>query len=357
MATKTTLTGTRTKLTTSVADLGSVVRFNPINHNSFSFSFVLDKTLKLIETPITNPIVHSLSSSLFSYAFEVFHYNLVSVEVGNNVLTYIVVIPCHEPLLFSTQPLEKPFGTSSAFGLKFTTQIFEFPFDLLNFCRIIKPAVRSDSKVIYSEVDAKNSILDIRAIGSNLFRECEQKETSTLFIYPEKALTDIPTEIFFIAIRDSEWDFNSTFYSSQRQDIVLEGCRTREVVSHRASINDWFAFSFLNHSTGLLDTSDSELALQSITFESWIDKWMEFDVIPYLILPCSIDTELQSFSVNSKSFNYLRSCSNLDFSCCSDVHNGCKEQPIFKSFGGNARNGTTQFLPTLKGLGILATII
>jgi hypothetical protein len=317
----------------------------------------LDKTLKLIEAPVANPIVHSLSSSLFSDTFEVFHDNLISIEIGNNVFADIMVIPSHEPLLFSTQLFEKPFGTSSAFSLKFTTQIFELSFDLFNFCRIIKLAVRCDSEVIYSEVDAKNSILDIRAIGSNLFRECEQEETSAFFINPEKTLSDIPTEIFFVAIKNSKWDFNSAFDSSQRQDIILERSRTREIISHGTSVNDWFTFSFLDHSTSLFDTSDSELALQSITFESGINRRMEFDVIPYLIFPSSINAELQPFSIDFESINYLSSCLNLNFSCCSDVHNGCKEQPIFKTFGGHARNDGTQFLPSLKALGILATII
>lgn len=349
--------GTRTECSTFGTDLGSVVRLDSNNFNAFSFSFVLDEALQLIEAPIAYPIVHSLSSPLFSDTFEVFHYNLVSIEVGNNIFTDFVINFSHKPLLFSTQLLEKPFGTSSAFGLKFTTQVFEFSFDLLNFCRIIKPAVRSDSEVIYSEVDAKNSTLDIRAIGSNLFRECEQEEASSFFIQSEKALSDIPTKIFFVAVRDSEWHFNPTFDSSQRQDIIFEGCRTWKVVSHRTSVYDWFGLSLLDHSTGLFDTSDNELTLQSIPLESRINKRMEFDIVPYLILPSSINTELQSFSIDFESFNYLRSCLNLNFSCCSDVHNGSKEQPIYKLIGGNARNDGTQFLPSLKALGILATII
>jgi len=348
---------TRTECSTFGTYLGSVVRLNSDNFNSFPFSFVLDETLQLIETPIANPIVNSLSSSLFSDTFKVFHDYLVSIEFGNYVFADVMVIPSHEPLLFSTQLFEKPSGTSSAFGLKFTTQVFEFSFDLLNLCRIIKPAVRSDSKVVYSEVDAKNSTLDIRAIGSNLFRECKQEETSTFFINFEKALSDIPIEIFFVAVRDSEWHFNSAFDCSKTKNIVFEGRRTREIISHRTSINNRFGFSLLDHPTRLLDTSNSKLALKSITFKCGIDEGMQFDIIPYLVVPCSINTKLQSFSIDFESFYYFISCSNLNFSCCPDAHNGCKEQPIFKTFGGNARNDGTQFLPTLKGLGILATII
>ena len=65
MARKTTF-GTRTKLTTPVADLGSIVRFNSIDNNSISFSFILDKRLQLIETPITNyPIINNPNFNYF----------------------------------------------------------------------------------------------------------------------------------------------------------------------------------------------------------------------------------------------------------------------------------------------------
>ena len=332
----------RTKFTASMADLGSVVRLNSDNFNAFSFSLVLDEALQLIKAPVAYPIVHSLSSPLLSYAFEVFHYNLVSIEVGNNVFANFVIDFSHEPLLLSTKLLEKPSGTSSAFGLKFTTQIFELPFDLFNLCRIIKLAVGSDCQIVYSAVNTKNSILDIRAFGSNRFRECEQEEASAFLIYSQEALSDIPTEILFVAVRDIEWNLNPSFDCSNAQDVILKRSRTGKIVSHRTSVYDWFRLSLLDHSTGLLDTSYSELALQSISFENGIDQRMEFDIVPYLVLPSSINAELQTFSIDSESFNYLRSCKNLDFSCCSDVHNGCKEQPVFKTFGGFA------FLPLLK---------
>jgi len=348
---------TRTECSAFGTYLGSIVRLDSQDFNTFPFSFVLDKTLQLIETPITNPIVHSLSSSLFTNTFEVFHNYLVSIEFGNNVFADVMINPSHPTSFLSRDFAKQSLTGFCAFGLENRTQMFEFSFDLLNLCRIIKLAVGSDCQVIYSEVDAKNSTLDIRAIGSNLFRECEQEEAFTFFINPEKALSDIPSEIFFVAVRYSEWHFNSAFDCSKTKNIVFEGCRTREIISHRTSGYNWLSFSFFDHPTRLLDTSNSELALKSITFKCRIDKGMQFDIIPYLVVPCSINTELQSFSINLESFHYLISCSNLNFSCCPDVHNGCKEQPIFKTFGGNARNDGTQFLPSLKALGILATII
>src|SRR4030065_2050546 len=174
--------GTRTECSTFGTDLGSVVRLNPDNFNSFSFSFVLDETLQLIETPITNPIVHSLSSSLFSDTFEVFHDYLVSVEFGNNVFTDVMINPSHPTSFLSRDFAKQSLTGFCAFGLENRTQMFEFSFDLLDFGRIIKLAIRSDCQVVYSEVNAKNLILQVRTFGSNLFRECEQKETSSLYI-------------------------------------------------------------------------------------------------------------------------------------------------------------------------------
>src|SRR3990167_1522798 len=152
MQTGETTKGTSTKLTTSMADLGSVVRLNPNNFNPSSFSFVSNERLQLKEAPITNPIVQSLSSPLFSYAFEVFHDYLVSIKAGNNVFTNTMVCVSHIPLLFSREHLEMPSGAWSAFSLKNRTQVFELPFDLLYFIGIIKLAVGSDCQVVYSEI-------------------------------------------------------------------------------------------------------------------------------------------------------------------------------------------------------------
>ncbi len=357
MQTRKIMFGTRTKFTTIGTDLGSVVRFNPINNNSFSFGFVLDKALQLEETPITENPIHSFAFSLFPNAFEVFHHNLVSVEVGNNISTDVVVTPSHKSFFSSRDFLQQSLCGASTFGLKFTTQIFKFSFGLLDFSRIIKPAVRTDGEVVYSEVNAQNNVLRTTVLlsGINLFRECEQEETPAFFIHPEQTFFDIPSEILFITSRDGEWDFNSAFDCSQRQDIVLEGSRTREVVSHTDSVDSWFGFSFFDHSTSLFDTSDSQLALQSIGTQSFINKWMEFDVVPDMFVPSSVDTELQSFAINIESFDYLRSC--FDSNLCSDScsHIDIEEEQVFKCFDLNEVKSPIP--PTAKAVGILGQFL
>lgn len=339
--------GTRTQLSTTRTDLASVVRLDPNNFNSFSFSFVLDKTLQLIKTPVTNPIIHNPSSMLFPNTFEVFHHNLVSVKVGNNTFTYVMIVPSHKPLLSSRDFFKQSSRTSCAFGLEFTTQIFELPFNLLYFSTIIKPTVTTDGKIIYSEVNTQNNVLRTTVLlnGSNLFRECEQEETPAFFINPKQTFLNIPIEVFFVTSGNSEWNLYSSFDSSQTQNIVLERSTAREVISHTYSVDSWFRFSFLDHSTGLFDTSYSELALQSSLSQGFIDKRMEFNVIFNLSFPCLIDTELQSFSIDIEGFNYSwsRIDSNLCSYSCSHKDNEIVE--LFKCFGNKEERA---FLPRIN---------
>ena len=166
-------TRTRTNLSTFGTDLGSVVRSNLNKFNSLSFSFVLDETLQLEETPITNPIIHFLPSSDFSNPFEIFHNNFASIKTANNFLADVMINPCHKMFLFSRNLFQESSGTSSSFSLEFTSQEFEFSFNLFNLSRVEEPIIRSNSEIVYAEVDAKNSVRT-RTFDSNLFRFSSQ---------------------------------------------------------------------------------------------------------------------------------------------------------------------------------------
>ncbi len=333
MQTRKTAIGTSTNLPTSMADLRGIVRLDPNNFNTSLNSFILDKALQLIETPVTNPIVHNSPSSLFPYSFEVFHNNLVSVEVGNNIFTYTMVYMLH-PTSFSSREFSKQSLTgTSAFRLKFGTQILEFPFDLFDFSRIIKPAVRSDSKVVYSEVNAKNSSLraTVRLRDSNLSRECEDKETSAFFIHPKQALTNFPTEILSVTCRDVKVELLPTFKQPNNQSISFDISTSWEVVSNRSFFDDWLTFSLLNHTTSLPHASDSYLGRQFESFPNClIDGIMQFEVLSYFMFPSIINTELNGFSVSLDSINYFFSWIDSDFSTNSCSHNSIEEEQVYK---------------------------
>jgi len=342
MGTRKTTFGTRTELSAFMTELGSVVRFNTDNFNSLSFSFVLDETLQLIERPIANPIVHSLSSSLFSYSSEVFHHNFVSVKIGNDVFTHVVINPSHITIFPTTKLFQKTLSRPCAFGLQFRAQISKFPFDLFDFMRIIKPAVGSDSEVVYSEVNTKNTFLRSVVNGINLFGKSEKKETSTSLVHSKQTLIDIPTEVFFVAVRDRELDFDSAFDCSDAQDIVFERSRAGKVISQRSPLDKWLRLGFLEHTTGLFDARNSKLALQTERTQMFVNERVEFDVVFDLFVPSRIDTELQSFGVQLESADYLRSRFNLDFSCHNASHKFNLGELIFKHYGGFGNSSPQQ---------------
>ncbi len=348
MARKTTF-GTSTQLTASMADLGSIVRLNPNNFNTIHSSFVFDKALQLIETPVANPIVNPLSSSLFPNSFEVFYNNLISFKVGNNILTYAMIYPLH-PTSFSSREISKQsLAGTSAFILKFGTQILELPFDLLDFSRIVKPTVGSDSKVIYSEVNAQNMVLRTNVLlsGSNLFRECEQEKTPSFFIHAKQTLLNTPTEIIRITSRNVQVELLPIFQQSYNECISFQVSTSWEVIPDGSSFNNWLCLGSLDHPTSLPHTSDCYLGRQFKSFpNSLVDFIMQFEVLSDFMLPSIINAELQGFSVSFDSPDYLRTGSNLNFGSDIRSHNNMVEEHLYKPYGYmSSAKGGTGFLP------------
>jgi hypothetical protein len=349
------ITRTRTQNSTFGTDLGSIVRLDLDKFNTLSFSFVLDKALQLEETPIANPIVHSLSSPLFPDTFQVFHNNLVSIKIGNNVFADVVINPSHITCFSSANLLEKTLGGKSAFALEFTTQEFELPFDLLDFSRTKEPVIRSDRKFVYSEVNTENKLRSV-VYSIDLFREREQKESSALFINSQETFGwTVPTDkIFFVTIRDSDDNFLPASQCFIDKSVFLEPCTPWEVISNTCSFDDRFGFGFFNISASLTNAGNCQLRWQ---FESqsevFINNIVQFDVIPYFMFPSSINAELQTFGIGRKSINYLWCSGNFDFSCYNTSHDSEENVEVFKSIG----NEETGFLPILKyGVSALTTL-
>jgi len=345
-------TFTRTQLSTFGTDLGSIVRFDLNKFNSLSFSFVLDKTLQLKETPIANPIVHSPSEISSSNPFEVFHYNLVSIKLGNDCLADVMIYPSHKLSLFSSQLFEKSSGTSSAFALEFTSQEFEFPFNLFYLRGVEELFVRSDGKIMNPQVHTESSV-QTRTDGAFL-GECKQEEAFAFRINSQKAFINFPTKIIFETIRDNKINFNSSFDCGDAQNIILEREASGRIISDRAEINKRFSLGFLNHATSLFNTSNRKLSRKSESFQFLINKWMEFNIIPNLHFPSLINTELQSSFVDNNSINNFLSWFNSNFSCCSGSHNNYKDSNYINLTKLN--NEEVFLLPTINGLGIRKTL-
>ena len=347
-------TGTRTQVSALGADLACVVRFNLFHNDAFHVGFIGDEALQLEKAPVTNPIVHPLSSVCFSYSFEVFQNNLSTIEVGDDVFAYVVVYPSHVTSFSSRYFLKQSLTGTSAFSLKLASKVFELPLGLLHNTAIKEFSLAGYCEVIYSEVNAQNDPLRATVLlnGINLFRESKNEKTSVLPINPEKAFSNIPSEVFFVAIRNFDFELLPTFEQSENEDFSFKISTPREVVSDRSPLDDGLVLSLLNHSTSLTYAGNRELGWQGL-LKMLINKGVELDIIPNLSTPSIINTKLQSLSVSFDGFNYFRSCDNLDFSTDGCSHIDSKEQGLFKSFG----NEETGFLPYLKiGVSALTTL-
>jgi len=357
MQTRKVMFGTRTQFTTIGTDLGGVVRFNPINNNSFSFSFVLDETLQLEKAPITENPIHSLASSLFPDTFQVFHNNLVSIEVGNNILAYTMVYILHPTSFPTTKLFKQSLSRPCAFRLKIGTQILELPFSSLDFSRIIKPTVRTNGEVVYSKVNAQNNVLRTVVLlsGSNLFRECEQEETSAFFINTQKAFINFPIKVISVTGRNIKFELLPTLEQSQNKSIPFEVSTSWEVVSDRCSFDDWLGFGFFDHSASLSHTGDCYLGRNFETLSNgMVNSIMEFEVLSDFMLPSIINTELQGFSVSPNSGNYFKGWIDSNFCSHNSSHKDNKTVDIFKCFGNEEERA---FLPRLKSWVSCPTIL
>lgn len=330
---------TRTEMPTAMADLRRISRINSDDFNPFHLCFVLDKFLELTETPVVYPIVHPSASILFTDSLEIFHYNLVAFEFGNNVLADVMIDSSHPTSFSARKLLQKSLTGTSAFRLEFATQVFKFPLDLLNLRRIIEAIVGRDRKIIYSEVNAKNRLRST-VTSINLFGERKEEENPSFSVDTQKAFTDFPIlKVVFITIRDIKNKRLSDLKQTQDKNVPFEISISREVELNRSFMNDWFRFYFLDNSTSLFDTGNCKLGRQLLS-ERFINKGVKFDIIFDFMFPRLIDTELQSFGISFDSSNNFRRCSDFDFSCDSTSHGIVDTESLFKVIGGECVNSS-----------------
>lgn len=339
-----TSSNTRAKSSALMAELGSHKRIDSLNNNTCSFSLVLDERLQLEKTPVAYPIIHSLASAGFSYAFQFFQHDTSSVGIFDDMLAHTMVHISHKPFFSTANFSQQSFSGTSAFGLQFASQKLETSFNLFDFRRVEKSAIASDGKIVYSEVNA-NNILRTNA-GVDLFGNAKQEEHSAFIVHSQKTFANPPIrkKILLITSRNFERHFNSTFDGGQAQNIIFKGSRAWEIVFHTASLDNRLAFGFLDQSTRLFDTRNDKLGMQSQLSQISVHERLQSDMIIDSFLPSNINAILQTSSVCLDGLYEFRTSSNLDFygSICS--HNTNEVREVYKLNGGDE----WQFIPRLK---------
>lgn len=323
------------------------------NPDSSSGCFVVYEGLQLPKCPLMHPFVVSGCSSDVA---QVFHHDNRWIT-ADDALADSMVSPSHKPYPSATEAFEMPLGRFSAFGLKSANQFIIFNSETLDLFPI-EQIIGCDRKIVYADINSKNSVLETRAFGIDVFSECEEEETSASFVHPEKTLSDIPCEVFFVAVGDSEWNLNPALDCTDAQDIAFEGSTSWEVISDRCSVDSWLGLSLFDHTTTLPDTTDGKLRLKSQTFEMFVNQTLQSEFVCDMILPSSINTELQSLFIDFKSINYFWFWNNLDFSGYSCLHKIYKEQHIYKAFYESITEETNKAIhPLFKNRGVLAHVL
>jgi hypothetical protein len=225
--------------------------------------------------------------------------------------------------LLSTRDIfQQSLGRPCAFALEFTSQEFEFPFNLFDFRGVEELSVRSDSKIINPQVHTENSVRT-RTFDAFL-GECEQEEAFA-FGNPQEAFINFPIKISFITIWNSERNFNPSLNCGDRENIIFEREASGSIIPNRTEPDKGFSLGFLNKPTGLFNAGDSKLSRESKNSQILINKRMEFDIISNSHLPSSINTELKPLFVEFDSFDNLKSWFNPNLSCGSSSHNNHEE--------------------------------
>jgi len=335
---------TRTQVSALVADLAGVLGPNLNDTDASHFGLVLDKELQLIKRPVAYPIIHPSSSLGLSYSFEVFHHYFTTVKVGDDVLADIVVHPSHPTSFPTAKLLQESLSRSCAFSLELSTQVPMLPFYLLNLTAIIKPAVRCDGEVVYSEINAQNTLRSVVLLsGSDLFREGEQEEASAFLVCSQKAFLDGPREVFSITSRNVEVKLLSAFEQPKNEPVSFQISTSWEVIPDRSIPDGRLGLCLLNNTARLLQTSDSELCWEPEPFsDNLVNFMMKFDVVLDAMLPGVIIAELQGFSIPTNSADYLTSWIDSYLSSNYASHTIIEDVQVFKAIGGESVNSSPQ---------------
>ncbi len=213
--------GTRTKHSTTGADLAGMVGINPYYSDSLLQSFIFDKTLQLSEVPAVKPEVKPLSPSLFSYSFDVFHHDSSSIAVVNDCFADVVVCPSFETSFPSRNLFEKLLTGTSAFGLKLCPQTLKLNHFALDFLAAEELSLTCYSNVVYSDINTNlksvRNLVDIDVSGKRDMQE------HSIFVNGEKGGLWTPIKILPIAFWNFNRNINPPFDSCKPDFIKAKG--------------------------------------------------------------------------------------------------------------------------------------
>jgi len=295
----------RTQLATVGTGLTSQIRIDKKNSFAFPFSFVSNKLLQLEKTPTVKPSVQSFSHKsipVFSDTFQVLQNN--SISRSNNLFADIVVNPTHITFLSASYLPKQSLGRLCAFTLKFFPQVLEL--DNFSFVIFENLAIRSDSKVIYSEINTQY-LVSTRNRSIDLSGKSNMKKQSSFSIFDKLKSLVSPIKILPIILGDIYRNINPLSW--------LEGSKPdffkRESEEFSVKRNRTFSYNRLLFKLGgfkifrsFANSFNSKISREfKLLFDIFIDKMMKLKPVVNFRFKSFINSIL---NCSNKYFRYFK---------------------------------------------------
>ena len=347
--------GARTKFSTVRTSLRCIIRTDFNSSNSFSNSFIANELLQLGETPPMQPEVKS-SAFISSDSFNVLQNNSSRFAVIDNLLAYYMIPIPHKPSLFSRDFLEQSLGTSSAFGLEFSIDSFEFQSFTLDLPCTKELFVTGYSNMIYSDINSKKTVA-IRIIDVNVSGKSYMQEQPLFPVKNQVSTSCFPGKILPVIFRDFKINFNPAFNRSKSNKIFFES-KTSSIISNcKQFFKSWFSGLFrfsqsFKRFTSLISAAAHQLGRKLQSFSNWIiSHIMYISLKVSSIIPTNIKSILSRkriFPHGFKKFFFVR---NFQLYGSNRFHADSEAGQLYKPYArmSSAYGGEkSQFLPQLK---------
>jgi len=225
--------------------LRSVSSIHKQNMFSKSLSFVADKLLKLVESPIIELAVELFASSLLNSDLAQVFKSKYSIFRVYNLLGYTVVNISHKPSFLTGHSLKLAFGRVGAFGLQLFTKMGITSTPILDLLGVEKSVIRADCNINYPAIYPKD-IERSDFFGVAMLKRYMQIECFVSAIIRDCRGLDRPTKMLSAMQWHKERCLESSFGTGDcRQTMDHVHGNNSLIISHRRELlSFWKRFTF-----------------------------------------------------------------------------------------------------------------
>ena len=278
---------------TSLRCVGGIDVFNV---NPHGLSFVLDKGLKLPESPTVQASSDSFSGfNVFSNMGQIFKNNFTHFKTFgffDNCFANFVVRLFNSPLLFTGDLAERLFCALTAVGLQATAKRKMFVSTMPKVTTAEEPSCTSGGKIVFSDINAQNSF---RLNRFNFWKFQDQVEKPVSILGNKfRFLGSSTIKQGSLMFSSRPLNFDSACESIQRKEASLKRISPLvEVNAGSAKVDFWNTvfFNFSQCLLGLVGFTNTEYSVAAHLRAKWsafpqtgVGKVMQCDSVPAAVL-------------------------------------------------------------------------